>query len=518
MLVRRAFLAPALLVGLLHAGAAPAQLLRVGVPSDVTSIDPHFQDLGPNANIGKHIFEALVATSGKSEMQPGLATGWKLTADPTVWELSLREGVRFQDGTPFTAEDAAFSLKRATVVPNAPGTVGRYVRDLVEVAVTGPHSLRIRTPEAQPNLPNNLSNIPIVQARIGLAAEPRDFNNGRHAIGTGPYRFAAWEPGSQVKLAANPDYWGGKPAWPEVTFRTLPNNGARVAALLSGDVDLITAVPTVDVPRLRGDARFALWETVSNRDVFWTIDSSREQTPHVTARDGSPIANPFRDVRVRQAVMLAINRRLIVERVMEGLAVPATHLVPPGMAGHDPSIALPEADPARARALLAEAGYPNGFKLTIHSTAGRYPNDQQQAEAVAQMLSRVGIQTEVATLPVAIFFVNARKHAFTFNIVSWGFSTGDTYLLVRETLHSAGAENYGRYANPAVDLALTQARTETDIARRSGLIAQAQRLAVADFAYVPTHYQVNLSATRKGLVLRPRMDEMTLAQDVSVGQ
>lgn len=511
MTLRRAALAAILLI----ATPAMAQTLRIGVPGDPTSIDPHFQDLAPNANIARHIFEALVATSARQEMQPGLATAWRLTADPTVWEIDLRPGVRFHDGTPFTAEDAAFSLRRATVVPNAPATVGRYVRDLVDITIVAPGTLRIRTQEPQPALPNNLSNIPIVPARIGMAAEPRDFNNGTHAIGTGPYRFVAWEPGAQVKLAANGGYWGGKPAWAEVAFRTVPNNGARVAALLSGDVDLIAAVPNADAPRLKADPRFALWETVSNRDVFWAIDVARDQTPFATARDGSAIANPFRDARVRQAVMLAINRKLIVERVMDGLAVAATHLVPPGMAGFDPTITLPESDPARARALLAEAGFPNGFKLTIHTTAGRYPSDTQQAEAVAQMLSRIGIQTEVAALPVAIFFVNARKHAYTFNIVSWGFSTGDTYLLVRETLHGSGAENYGGYRNPLVDQALDQARTETDPARRHGLIAQAQRLAVADVAVVPTHYQVNLAASRKSLALRQRMDELTLAQDIA---
>ena len=510
-------LRPATLIAaaMLLAAPAMAQPLRIGVPTDPSSIDPHFQDLAPNANIAKHIFEALVATSGKSEMEPGLATAWKLTDDPTIWELTLRQGVRFQDGTPFTAEDAAFSLRRATVVPNAPATVGRYVRGLVDITIAAPLTLRIRTPEPQPTLPNNLSNIPIVQARIGMNAEPRDFNSGALAIGTGPYRFVAWERGAQVKLAAHPGHWGGTPRWAEVSFHTLPNNGARVAALLSGDVDLITAVPTIDVARLKADPRFALWSTVANRDVFWTIDVAREQTPFATARDGSPIANPFRDPKVRQAVALAVSRKLIVERVMEGLAVPATQLVPPGMAGFDPGFTLPEPDPARARALLAEAGYPNGFKLTIHTTAGRYPNDQQQAEAIAQMLSRIGIQTEVAVMPVAAFFVNARKHAFTFNLVSWGFNTGDPYLLVRETLHSTGAENYGSYANTLVDAALDQARTETDPTRRGNQIAEAQRRAMAEGAYLPTHYQVNLSASRKALALAPRMDEMTLAQDVS---
>ena len=500
---------------LLLALPAQAETLRIGVPSDPTSMDPHFQDLAPNANIARHVFDALVATGSKSELQPGLATGWTRTADPAVWEITLRPGVKFHDGKPFSAEDAVFSLLRVLVVPNAPNTTGRYVRDLVEIAVVDPHTLRIRTPQPSAILPNNLSNVPIVSSRVGMAAEPRDFNNGTHMIGTGAYRFVRWTPGSDVALAANPDHWGGTANWSEVRIRTIPNNGARLAGLLSGDVDLISALPTTDVARLRAEGKFAVWDAVSNRDVFWSIDTARAQTPFVTSNDGGPIANPFRDIRVRQAVMLAINRKLIVERVMEGMAMPATQLVPIGMTGYDPTIALPEPDPARARALLAEAGYPQGFKLTIHTTAGRYPNDQQQAEAVAQMLSRVGIQTQVSALPVATYFVSARKHAFTFNLVSWGFGTGDTYVLVRETLHSRGLENYGSNANPDIDRALDQALIELDPMRRGQFIADAQRIAAADAAVIPTHYQLNLWASRRNFKLNPRMDELTLAQDIS---
>jgi peptide/nickel transport system substrate-binding protein len=188
------------------------------------------------------------------------------------------------------------------------------------------------------------------------------------------------------------------------------------------------------------------------------------------------------------------------------------------MAGYDPAIALTALDPAKARALLAEAGYPQGFKLTLHSTAGRYANDQQQAEAIAQMLSRIGIQTTVETQPVGMFFQNARRQAFTFNIVSWGFATGDTYVLIRETLHSKGLENYGRHTNPAIDAVLDQARTDTNPTSRGNAIAQAQRLAIQDVAVIPTHYQLNLWAGRRGLRMEPRMDEMTLGQDIFPAQ
>ena len=500
---------------LLLAGAhANAQTLTVAIPQDATSIDPHFQDIGPNANVARQIFDSLVTAGRTAELRPGLALTWQLTEDPTQWRLTLRQGVTFHDGTPFTAEDAAFSLKRIVAVPNAPSTMGRFVRDIREVQVVDASTLLIRTAEPSAILPNNLTNVPIVPAKIGAAAEPKDFNNGQHAIGTGPYRFVRWTPGAEIAFAGNAAWWGGAPNWQSIRMRPVVNNGARVAALLAGDVDLIAAVPTADLPRLKSDPKLSVWESVSNRDVFWTMDTSRETTPHATAKDGTAIPNPFRDIRVRQAVMLGINRKALLDRIMEGVAVPATQLVPIGMAGYDPAITLPDFDPAKARALLAEAGYPQGFKLTIHSTAGRYANDQQQAEAIAQMLSRIGIQTTVETQPVGMFFQNARKQAFTFNIVSWGFATGDTYVLIRETLHSKGLENYGRHTNPAIDAVLDQARTDTNPTSRGNAIAQAQRLAIQDVAVIPTHYQLNLWAGRRGLRMEPRMDEMTLGQDI----
>jgi peptide/nickel transport system substrate-binding protein len=184
------------------------------------------------------------------------------------------------------------------------------------------------------------------------------------------------------------------------------------------------------------------------------------------------------------------------------------------MAGHDPDIVLPPADLARARALMAEAGFAGGFRLLLHGTTGRYPNDQRQAETIAQMLARIGIEVQVQTMPLALYFNEARRFSFSFNLVSWGFTTGDTYVILREALRGGSANNYGRYAQPAVDAALDAARTEMDPARRAGLLASAQRQAAADIAFIPTHYQVNVWAGRADLTMPPRMDEATLAQAI----
>ncbi|MBL8702377.1 MAG: ABC transporter substrate-binding protein [Alphaproteobacteria bacterium] len=496
------------------AGAAAGASLRIGVSAETTSIDPHFQDIGPNYTVKQHLFDSLVHAGPNQALEPGLATAWKLTDDPHVWEIALRRGVRFHDGSPFTAADAVFSLRRAPDVPNAPSTLKRHLEDIAAVEAVDDFTLRIRTKLPLPTLPNNLVPIGIVSRAIGERAEPGGFNTGRFAIGTGPFRFVEWVAGSHIKLAANPDYWGGKPAWDEVMLRPITNAGARVAALLAGDVDVIADVPPIDAPRLSREPTLAVARGLSSRVIFWSMDVHRETTPHVTAKDGTPIANPLRDLRVRRAIALVLDRGAIVRSIMDGLAEPATQIVPPGLPGHRADIRMPEPDLAAARRLMAEAGHANGFKMTIHVTANRYPNDLKQAQAIAQMLSRLNIEVNVASLPLAIFFTEARKFEFSFNLVGWGFVSGDPYVILREALQTGAANNYGRWSNAEADRLLAAARVEMDRARRDAALVGVQRLAIEDLAVIPTHFQVNVWASRKGFAVTPRMDESTLAHEV----
>jgi peptide/nickel transport system substrate-binding protein len=366
-----------------------------------------------------------------------------------------------------------------------------------------------------PMLPNSLSRIAIVSARLPRDVTPAQFNSGEAAIGTGPYKFVQYVPGNHVKLAVNPDYWGGRQPWDTVTFRLFTAAPSRVAALLAGDVDMIADVPPPDVPRLSTSEKFAIAQGPSNRVIFWTLDVYREKTPFITAKDGQAIANPLRDRRVREAISLAVDRRVLVERVMENLAIPASQIPPPSYGGHDAAITTPKADPARARALLAEAGFPDGFKLTIHSTNNRYPNDANLAQAVAQMLSHIGIETSVTALPVALYFGAARKNEFTMPQIGWGMAPGDAGVVMREALRSDSINNYGKWSNPNFDALLDRADREMDPASRNALLAQASRIAADDVALIVTHYQVNMWAAKKTLKIVPRMDEHTLAMSVT---
>jgi peptide/nickel transport system substrate-binding protein len=512
--MRRTAVIAALCLGLAARPALAADLV-IGIPSEATSIDPHYQDLTPTTQIREHIFETMMLSGPRDELLPGLATTWRITEDPTVWEFTLRQGVRFHDGAPFTARDVVFSIARAPDVPGAPSTFKRYLEGIAEVTAPDDFTLRVRTTQPLPMLPNSLSRIAIISANLPRDVTPARFNSGEAAIGTGPYKFVDYVPGSHVKLAVNPDYWGGRQPWDTVTFRLFTNPPSRVAALLAGDVDMIADVPPPDVPRLSTSEKFAIAQGPSNRVIFWALDVYREKTPFITAKNGEEIANPLRDRRVREAVSLAIDRRILVERVMENLAMPASQIPPSSYGGYDPAIAIAKADPARARALLAEAGFPDGFKLTIHSTNNRYPNDAALAQAVAQMLSRVGIETSVTALPVALYFGAARKNEFTMPQIGWGMAPGDAGVVMREALRSDSINNYGKWSNPGFDALLDRADREMDPAARNALLAQASRIAADDVALIITHYQVNMWAAKKTLKVVPRMDEHTLAMSVT---
>ncbi|MBI3706592.1 MAG: ABC transporter substrate-binding protein [Proteobacteria bacterium] len=495
--------------------SAAAANLAIGVAAETTSIDPHFQSLTANHEIRRHIFEGLVAVGPNNDLRPELATSWRLTADPQVWEFRLRPGVRFHDGTKLTARDVAFSLTRAFGIPGGTANFRRFVEDVAEAVAIDDLTLRVRTRTLAPLLPASLALIGVVPEKLGPLLSGSAFNDPAVALGSGPYRLVEAVPGSHVKLRAVPDHWSGPPAWDEVTFKLLSNSGARVAALLAGDVDAIADVPTTHAASLVKDDRVAVVQGPSHRVLLWAMDVFREKTPFITAKDGSPIANPLRDRRVREALSLAIDRQAIVGRVMEGLAIGTNQIIPSGFSGHDADAPLPRPDLARARALMAEAGYGDGFRLTLHATSNRYVNDAKLAQTMAQMLARIGVEAGVNAMPVAIYYGPARKFEFSMNLVGWGHPSGDAMTVMREALRTGSINNYGRWSNAEYDALLDRAERDMDLARRGQLLQQAQRIATADVALLPTHFQVNIWATRRGLRIEPRIDELTLAMSVS---
>ena len=348
----------ALLIGSTLTGGAWAQTLNIASSAPVTSIDPHYHTLAPNKSLGGHIYERLVDRDAAGHMIGGLAESWRLRDDRT-WEFKLRTAT-FHDGTPFTAEDVAYTLARIPRVKNSPASFSIYSRTVTATEIVDPHTILLRTDAPYPLLSSDLSQIFIIPHTLGSDPVTEDFNSGKNAIGTGAYRFVAYRPGDRIEMERYDRYWGTKPHWQHVNYRIINNDAARTASLLAGDVDVIEFVPPTDLPKLRSDARVTLEEVIGNRAIYLWLDHSRTgPTPFMSGPNGEVLeANPLKDRRVRMALSLAINRQGIVDRVMEGAAVPTGQYLSPGSYSYVPDLKPPPYDPVKARALLAEADFP----------------------------------------------------------------------------------------------------------------------------------------------------------------
>jgi len=500
--------------------------LTVGLSTPITSLDPHFHNLTPNNSLGRHVFETLVTQSESQQLQPGLAESWKALND-LEWEIKLRKGVKFHNGQEFTADDVIATFKRVPNVPNSPASFAFFVRPIVDIKTPDKYTLRLKTDKPHPLLPNDMVAIMILPKSIAETARTEDFNSGKAMIGTGTYRYVEYVAGDRVVLKRNDTYWGTKPAWDNVRFKMISSAPARVAALLAGDVQMIEGVPTADIAKLSKDGRVSLVSAVSNRIIYLHMDSGREKnSPFVTTADGKPMeANPLRDARVRKAISKMIDRDAIVSRIMEGQAVSAGQLLPEQFFGTSKKLPPEKYDPEGAKKLLAEAGYPNGFGLTLHAPNNRYINDAAVAQAVAQFLNRNGIPTKLETMPSNVFFSRGSKLEFSFLLAGWGAETGETSSPLRALLatfdqkQGLGTANRGRFSDAGVDALITEAMTTIDDTKRGIMLARASDKSVGELTgLVPLHYEVSTWATRKGLTYKARADQYTFAYDVRPGK
>ncbi|MGE0717685.1 MAG: ABC transporter substrate-binding protein [Alphaproteobacteria bacterium] len=501
------------------AGAADAADVTIGARAD-PSVDPHFLYLSTNMAYSRHIFDALVGKDAATQRTPGLALSWK-PVEPKVWEFRLRPGVRFHDGSAFTAEDVVFSIERVSKLPNNPNPYTNNIRPIVRMEIVDPLTIRFHTDEPSPQLPGLLGNVFIVSKKAAAGAGPEDFRSGKAAIGTGPYRFGSLAPGSEFKLARWEGYWGERPPWDNVTFRIIPSDTARVAALLAGDVEAIDFVASTDVANLEKNPRTSVFKKASDRFVYLGFDVGRTQSPFVKDIDGNELPdNPLRDVRVRRAIALSIDRPALVERVMEGLAVATDQLAASHIGGYAKRRPPQKADPAAARALLAEAGYPKGFSLTLHCPRDRWVNDAKVCQAVGQMMARIGIKMQVETMPANVFFTrnSLARNEFSMWLGGWAHSsTGDISAFLTSTIHSVdparriGSINRGRFSDPAIDALIMGAVTEMDDAKGDQLLIETMEAVLDAMPVVPLHTLMTIVAARKGLVFEPRADEQTVA-------
>jgi peptide/nickel transport system substrate-binding protein len=523
---RTAVLATALLGGV--STAALAADLTIGVRAGPLSIDPDFTAAGTHAEAMKHIYDSLIKSGNNLELEPGLATSWTAIDDST-WEFKLRPGVKFHDGSDFTAEDVKFSIERIPRVagPN-PTTI--YVRRVKGVEIVDPLTIRVKTDGPAPNLPNDfirlfvVSHIAAKDYSDSAEKASEGFNSGKAAIGTGPYKFVSWTPKEQLVLERFDGYWGGKEPWDKVIRKELPNDAARVAQLKAGQVDLIARIPASDVPTLEQDSKL----TIVRQDSVYLFNIAfdfREKSPQVSAKDGSPLAkNPFTDPKVREAFDLAIDRETITEIAMEGMGTVQSQLVTPNIFGYNPDVKPTQSDVEKAKALLAEAGYPDGFKVTFSFTNDRLPGDKDAGTTIAQMLTAIGIQVEANAQPGAVYFPANTRGDYSLTMSGWGTLTGEANYTLSSLVHTnepakkLGAFNIRGYSNPALDKLIEEAGVEMDAGKREQYLKDANAIVASDRPNLSIASIISAWGMKKAITIVPRSDEDTLAMNIRPAQ
>jgi peptide/nickel transport system substrate-binding protein len=490
-------LSAAFVLGLWSILPAHANTLRVADQGDVMSMDPYMINEALLLSLMGNVYEGLTGRGKKLETTPELATDWKQTA-PTVWRFNLRKGVKFHDGTPFSADDVIFSLERAR---GDGSDVKTYVAPIKEIRKVDSHAIDIVTHDPYPILPQAISVWYILSKQWcekNNAVRPVDVRKGTEnfastrANGTGPFRLKSREPGVRTVLQPNPEWWG-KPEHnlTEVVFTPIANDATRVAALLSGEIDMMQPVPLQDVPRLQGNASLKVVQGGEIRTIFLGMDQKRDELIGASVKG----KNPFKDKRVRQAFYQAIDVEAIRARIMRGASRPTGLLIAPEVQGFSAELnkRLPF-DPEAAKALLAEAGYAGGFEVPMNCPNDRYVNDAEICQAIASMLAKVGVKINLVAETKTLWFPKVLRRDTAFYLFGWVPASQDAHnalfaLVATPGEGAQGQFNLGSYSNPRIDQLTRQVASEADAAKRNGYIAEAFRLMQEDVAYIPLHQQ-----------------------------
>ena len=497
MKIERKMAATALFVALSAVGVvASAQTVRIANQGDALSMDPHSLNETLQLSVTGNVYEPLVGRNKDLSLTPMLATSWKQTS-PTVWRFELRKGVQFHDGTPFTADDVVFSLARTQVEGS---DMKSYTNDFKEVRKIDSHTVEIETKTPFPILPDVLSLVYIMSKKwceTNQATVPVDRRKGVEntasfkANGTGPFRVRERQPNVRTVFTRNGSYWGKiEGNVTEVVFTPIGNDATRVAALLSGEVDVMEPVPVQDIDRVNSSANTRAITGPELRTIFLGMDQKRDELLYSNVKG----KNPFKDKRVRQAFYQAIDIEGIKKTVMRGASNPSAQLVGPGINGFQPEMERLPYDVEAAKKLMAEAGYPNGFEVSMNCPNDRYVNDGRICQTVAANLSRINVKINLQAETKGTYFPKVLRRDTSFYMLGWTPATYDAHNAMNAIMRcvddkGAGQFNLGAYCNPKVDELTLKVQAETDKDKRNAYIKEAFDLHAADVGHIPLHQQ-----------------------------
>ncbi len=520
-----ALLAAATLAAALAAPAqSQAQTLRWAAQNDILTMDPHSQNHATTNAILMHAYEGLTRYNANYQLEPALATKWSYLS-PTQVRFELRKGVKFHDGSPFTADDVVFSFGR---IKQPQGTMQIYVTGIADIKKIDDHTVDLMLSAPNPILLRNIIDFRIMSkawAEKNRTANVQDYKAkeenfaSRNVMGTGAYKITGWTPEQRITMTINNDWWDKHSGnVKEVIYTPIKSDPTRVAALLSGDVDMLTDIPTQDVARLRSDSKLKIVDGPEVRTIYLAPDIGSAELKYSNVKG----KNPFADKRVRQALSMAIDREAIKRNIMRGLSIPAGLMVAPGVNGNAADIDVPtKVDVEGAKRLLAEAGYPDGFEVRFNAPNNRYVNDEEIAQAIVAMWARIGVKAQLMAENMATFSQKFQNFDSSLYMLGWGVATYDAQYMVQSLVRTrtAGADgnfNFSRISDPVVDRLTDAMKSETDVAKRNAMIKEVLLRIKDEVLLIPLHHQMRPWAMKAGVSTVHRSDDRPEARFTSV--
>ncbi|WP_417580774.1 ABC transporter substrate-binding protein [Pelagibacterium sp.] len=518
------FIATAMLATTVMVGAVHAETFRWSATTDPQTMDPHAANLAPVTSFLNNIYEGLVRRGENMAIEPSLATSWEPLEGEDGWRFYLREGVKFHDGADFTADDVLFSYQRGI---SEQSDVRSWFAPVAEVRVIDDYTIDIVLSAPNPIFPDSIANWMIMDRgwaeANGSTAPARDEQTAAtlETNGTGPFILSSREPGVQTRLVDNPDWWDtAEHNVTEAILNPITSSATAIAALVSGEIDMLASVPVRDVERLRESGQITVFEGLEARVIMMGFGHNQNE---LYGGDGTLEGNPFQDIAVREAVAHAIDVDAIDQVLMNGLAEPASQLQPAGLSGYSQSHAeRPAYDPELAMQLLEDAGYADGFSFNLKCTNDRYLNDAEVCQAIVSMLAQIGLEAQLETIPVANYWPELREGNYDMFLLGWSPGTFDAEHPIRFLAHTPtdtlGTWNFGGYSNARVDELLPQIQSELDPAIRQSMLDEVAGILQDEVAYVPLYEEPLVWAAREGIDLVQRPDNFFMLRWVTVDQ